>query len=286
MSTWWLAKNLESVADAAKNLSQDFSKDIEKLYNKTEEYYLDCVKAYFKKDKDLADELINKRIELLEECDKLKSEQNGVSKKLETLDDNLNEFKQDIKDQESALDALKKKYREFESSSQMNLDREKKTKEKLRAVKTNREYQSLLKEIEDVRAKNSNIEDEMIECLDQMEEVENAITKKKAEYAQLKNQIDEKKDDIKQKAEESKKKLAKLNAEMDGVSKRIDPTLLGKYLTIKDEFKRKPAVVPVQNAICRGCNVNLPPQLYNELHRGDKLRYCPNCQRIIYWKQQ
>jgi hypothetical protein len=236
---------------------------------------------------------INEQIEILIKLQKieteavsLKSTQNDVSKKLETLDNSLNEFKQNIKDQESTLDALRKKYRDYESSSQMNLDREKKTKEKLRAVKTNREYQSLLKEIEDVKAKNSDIEDEMIECLDRMEYVEKVIITKKDEYTQLKNQVDNEKENIIQKAEESKKKLEKLNAEMDVVTRKIDPTLLKKYLTIKEEYKSGLAVVPVQNAICRGCNVNLPPQLYNELHRCDELRYCPNCQRIIYWKQQ
>ena len=216
----------------------------------------------------------------------LKSAQNEVSKKLDILDNSLDEFRKSILDQESTLDALKKKYREYESSSQMNLDREKKTKEKLRAVKTNREYQSLLKEIEDVKAKTSKIEDEMIECLDRMEDVEKVITQKEDEHRQLKDQIDDEKDNIKLKAEKSRKELEKLNAEMDVVAKKIDPELLKKYLTIKDEFRRKPAVVPVQNAVCRGCNVNIPPQLYNELHRGDELRYCPNCQRIIYWKQQ
>ena len=82
MSTWWLAKNFESVSDAAKNLSQGFGKDIEKLYNKAEEYYLECSKAYFKKDKESADRLIDQRIGLLEECDKLKGEQKHLLKEL------------------------------------------------------------------------------------------------------------------------------------------------------------------------------------------------------------
>ncbi|RLB78229.1 MAG: hypothetical protein DRH24_14815, partial [Deltaproteobacteria bacterium] len=43
--------------------------------------------------------------------------------------------------------------------------------------------------------------------------------------------------------------------------------------------------VPVKDALCHGCNVNLPPQLYNELFLGDSLKFCPNCQRIIYLKE-
>ena len=73
MSTWLLAKNLESVADAAKNISNSFSKDIAAVYDELEAYYQDCIKSYIKNDKELADFLIQKRMQLLEKCDNLKN---------------------------------------------------------------------------------------------------------------------------------------------------------------------------------------------------------------------
>ena len=82
MSTWLLAKNLESIADAAKNLSQDFNKDIEAIYDEIQQYYLECIKAYVKNDKDLADILINKRIELLKRCDNIKGDQKHLLKEM------------------------------------------------------------------------------------------------------------------------------------------------------------------------------------------------------------
>jgi phosphate uptake regulator len=82
MSTWLLAKNLESIADAAKNLSQDFNKDIKEIYDEIEQYYLDCIKAYVKNDKDLADKLINQRIELLKKCDNIKGDQKHLLKEM------------------------------------------------------------------------------------------------------------------------------------------------------------------------------------------------------------
>ena len=73
MSTWWLAKNLERIADAAKNISKVFDSDIKRIYNEIEQYYLECIKSYFINNKELADELINKRVELLEKCESLKN---------------------------------------------------------------------------------------------------------------------------------------------------------------------------------------------------------------------
>jgi len=72
LSAWWLAKNLESIADAAKNISRHFSSEIDGVYNEIEQYYLECIKSYFKNDKETADALIDKRIEIIEKCDKFK----------------------------------------------------------------------------------------------------------------------------------------------------------------------------------------------------------------------
>ena len=91
-SIWWLAKNLESISDAAKKISQYFDKDIENIYNEIEEYYLECAKAYFKNDKNLADKMINKRIELLEKCDKLKNENKYLLKEMTNNSRNISKI--------------------------------------------------------------------------------------------------------------------------------------------------------------------------------------------------
>lgn len=209
----------------------------------------------------------------------------GVSKKLEGLDSGLKEFEQGIERQKTVINELKKQYRDYESDIQMNLSRTKKTQINLRSVKTNREYQSLLKEIDDVKQKNSKIEDHMIECLDQIDETEQAIAGKQDEYLQLFDRMKNEKEHINKEAEEFKKRLLELDRDRENITGRIDPGLLKKYLMVKEQHPEGLAMVPVKDAVCHGCNVNLPPQLYNELFRYDSLRYCPNCQRIIYLKE-
>jgi hypothetical protein len=219
------------------------------------------------------------------EIGNIKSIINDSDRKLETLDAGLVEFERTIEEQEAIIEELKKKYRDYESDTRIHLDREKKTQAKLRSVKTNREYQSLLKEIEEEKAKNSKIEDKMIECLDRMDEIEKNIAKKKDEYVQVSNSVMNEKEKIKQESEQGRIKLSILDKDRENVSRMIDPELLKKYLIIKKQNPGLLAVVPVKNALCHGCNVNLPPQLYNELFLGNSLKFCPNCQRIIYLKE-
>jgi predicted nucleic acid-binding Zn-ribbon protein len=48
-------------------------------------------------------------------------------------------------------------------------------------------------------------------------------------------------------------------------------------------MRRGLAMVPVKNGTCQGCNMNIPPQLFNTLQRGNSIEVCGNCNRIIYW---
>jgi predicted nucleic acid-binding Zn-ribbon protein len=219
------------------------------------------------------------------EAGKIQSMLDDTQHKLEALDEDLIKFERKIQEKEAVIDGLKKQYRDYESDFRTHLDKQKKTQAKLRSVKTNREYQSLLKQIDEEKAKNSNIEDKMIECLDHLDETEKIIAVKKDEYLKLSDSVKNQKETIKQESEQGRIRLSKLDKEREKISSMIDPELMKKYLMIKKQNSGGIAVVPVKDALCHGCNVNLPPQLYNELFLGDSLKFCPNCQRIIYLKE-
>ena len=215
----------------------------------------------------------------------LESRLNDVSNRIARLDEELNQFEQAITDEESTVSDLKKKYRDYESDAQLNLSRVNKIQAKLRAVKTNKEYQALLKEIEEVEAKNSEIEDHMLECLDRLDEAETTIKAKKQELTEFSERIKLEKEVIHQEAEQDRQELAKLDSETKEIYNSVATDLLEKYNSVKAQQSGGLAVVPVKNAVCYGCNMNIPPQMYNELQRQDALKFCPHCHRIIYWEE-
>ena len=228
------------------------------------------------------------QIDILVRLQKIELESNFINSqlgelphRLEKIDEELRAFQGAIAEEENRLTELKKKYRTYESDAEMNLSRIKKSKEKLGAVKTNKEYQSSLKEIEDLEIINSKIEDDMIECLEKMDGTESEIDSKKKEYLQLSDRVKSEKDLLQQESDQAKESLARLDADRSSLTKTIDPELFKKYNMVKD-LVGNVAITAVKNAICQGCNVNIPPQLYNELQRFDTLMFCPHCQRIIY----
>ena len=52
------------------------------------------------------------------------------------------------------------------------------------------------------------------------------------------------------------------------------------------EARRGLAVVETRGEVCRGCNMNIPPQLFVEIKKNEKIIQCPQCNRILYWKAE
>ena len=126
------------------------------------------------------------------------------------------------------------------------------------------------------------MEDDMLLVLEQIDHLESLVSEKKTEIETLSQKIDWDKKAIQKEAEESKKKLANIKDNIEKAIKLVDPALLDRYNWVQQKVGRL-AIVSVEKAVCQGCHLNIPPQMYNELHRGDTIKFCPHCQRMIYW---
>jgi predicted nucleic acid-binding Zn-ribbon protein len=220
------------------------------------------------------------------ETEKLKLLLQDVPVQIKGLDQRLEEFTSNVESDEEIISELNKKFRTYESDIQLNLGKIEKSQEKLRSVKTNKEYQSSLKEIEDIKNINSKIEDEMLEFLEQIESAEKALKERKQQYSTIVEETNQEKDAIHQAAEQSKKKLLELESDRDVLTVALEAGLLDIFNRQRMEQGNGVAIVAVKGAVCQGCNMNIPPQMYNELQRGNSLKYCPSCERLIYWQDQ
>lgn len=91
-------------------------------------------------------------------------------------------------------------------------------------------------------------------------------------------------------AEESEKATARIavldgqvkevTAGRDDVAEKIPKAILKRYERIQTRHAN--VVVPVQGGTCQGCRLQIPPQQFNELQRGESVEQCPHCLRFIY----
>ena len=218
------------------------------------------------------------------EAQKLESLLKEMPVRIGTLDERLEKFMRTVEEDENLISELNKKYRTYESDIQLNLGMIQKSQEKLRSVKTNKEYQSSLKEIEDIKSKNSKIEDEMLEFLERIESAESELNERRDAYSKIVDEINREKISIEKDSDQCKQKLVGLASDRNAVTDLLDSTILEIFYRVKAKQPDSVAIAEVKDAVCQGCNLNIPPQLYIELQHRNSLKNCPSCERIIYWE--
>lgn len=186
-----------------------------------------------------------------------------------------------IQDLEERITASGQRLREIEAELADELARLKDRQAKLMNVQTNREYQSLLKETEDIKRANRQREEEVVQLMEQVEALKARITEE-SNVCETEEKL------LAEEAERTERETAQLVAEKVEIVKAreskagsVPPQLLKKYTTIREK-RNGLAVVAVSNNVCHGCFMNIPSQLYNELMREDKLLSCPTCHRIMF----
>lgn len=170
---------------------------------------------------------------------------------------------------------------EVEAEVATETDRLKDRQAKLMNVQTNREYQSLLKESEDIKKANKEREENVVLLMEQLEALKTKIDEEN-------NVCGAEEELLTEETAKVEKEAAKLSTERDKImkareskAKAVPAALLKKYTMIRDK-RNGLAVVAVSNNVCRGCFMNIPSQLYNDLMKEDRILACPTCNRIMF----
>lgn len=149
-------------------------------------------------------------------------------------------------------------------------------------VKTNKEYQAILKEIEETKKEIARNEESALELMTTIESASADLEQLEKQVLEKKKKIDKEKAVLKGESDKLKKRLNRLEEIRLRVRERLDPDLL-KRTDFLLKKQAGVAVSAVENGVCRVCHMNIPPQKFIELQRDDALLQCPHCHRFLYW---
>ncbi|WP_373499064.1 zinc ribbon domain-containing protein [Desulfococcus sp.] len=218
------------------------------------------------------------------DADAVRTFLSGIAQRLQALEGNLASAEAEREAAEADLAALRKDYRSLESDVKANLELIRKSKSRLPGIKTNKEYQALLKAMEETEKKNSRFEDEMLELLDRIEAGEKGLEQRKQECVQADASFTAEKARLESESREGEIRLAEIAEARDRTAQAAPPELIKIFTRIQKQVE-SPMIVPVRGNTCEGCNIQIPPQMANELRRFESLNFCPFCNRLIYWQR-
>jgi len=171
------------------------------------------------------------------------------------------------------------KDRVFQDESKKAMDK----RMRMNRIKNIKELQALQREIDLTRQANGELEEEIIRILQEIDVIKAQIQTKEAEMATMQEQWRKKQKELEEQIRGIDEAVSQAVMRRQSIASQVTGDLISRYELI---FSRRggTAVVEVSAGICQGCYMNIPPQLWNEIIRNEKLHLCPSCQRIVFVK--
>lgn len=211
----------------------------------------------------------------------LEEEKEKKPLELEEWKERLAEKEHQLKDIEEKIKRKKLEIKEKELELKSGEDEVKKMQAQLYQIKTNKEYQALLHEIEGKKADNSLIEDQILEAMEELDNLEIELNRENENFKKLQAEYREEENRIRAEIEHLQKKIEQERQARHVLESQVKDSLLQPYERLLKN-KKGLAIVPVRNNACQGCYLSLPPQVINEIQMYNKLVTCERCMRILY----
>lgn len=147
-------------------------------------------------------------------------------------------------------------------------------------VKTNKQYDTLSREIDAAQEKVNKLQKEMEALEGKASTARQDVGTMGPELEQLRSELEERKADLEKVNKEHEEEELKLNHEREKLVVRIDKNDIRAYERIR-RAKDGKAVVSVRRNACGGCFKRVPPQTVLELRKHSKIMTCEHCGRIL-----
>jgi predicted nucleic acid-binding Zn-ribbon protein len=209
--------------------------------------------------------------------------QDAIPAHLKTLETSVTQLQAKITSLRTQRDAAAQEAQTLRHVVEDEVQKIRKWESRLNDIRNQREYQALSRETEGSKRANRDAEEKTHELhkLQESLDVQLAELQEKLDAAQTlcgaeKVTVDAAVTQITDSMQQQIKRR-------DALIPRVPKPLFRKYDAIRSRrFGVGLSMVVV--GCCQGCNMKLPPQLYNILQRGDSIEQCPSCHRLIFWE--
>ncbi len=205
----------------------------------------------------------------------------GIPRLVQDVDKRIQATTKLVADAKDKMAQNQKKRRDLENEVKDMKVQVGKYKRQLNEVKTNKEYTSLLHELEETQRKIDGIEESIIAEMLAADDVEEEIKAALHKQSQEKDVLEKEKLVLDEKLKETGSRFAVLNKEREALVPCIPREQLKIYESLSQK-KGGAALSPVTGEFCAMCHMRVRPQMLNEIRDKAKVVLCENCGRILY----
>lgn len=228
---------------------------------------------------------------LLYELQEIDSKTHACEERLKEIPAKAHELKAELEQVEQQLRELRahdddgaRDQRKLEGDLAAEREKLKKWESRLNEIRNSREFAALSREIEALKRQNRDVEERLLGLMQEAEQRRAEIEQVSAQVRELQAAYAAEDAKASEAASTVERERSEHERTRGAIATKVKKNLLRQYEYIRAK-KAGLALALVRDGSCEGCHMQLPPQLYNELQRGDSIEVCPTCQRILFWDQ-
>ena len=217
-------------------------------------------------------------------CDRIEKQLRRIPLEIADYDRQIEKEEKEIQAAGTTIDELEVRRRDFDREVVRAEEQVARYKNQQLMVKKNEEYQALQHEIDATVAKISDLEDDelalLLEIDDSRVAAKSEEKEKRQRIEQLQRVIVQRKGhetEFQGELEEAQAATEKARGELDEASLRL-------YQYVRSQTKRFPLVVSIVDHMCTGCHIKVPTDIEVATKKDSGLTRCHNCGRILYFK--
>ncbi|MFQ5499069.1 MAG: zinc ribbon domain-containing protein [Candidatus Zixiibacteriota bacterium] len=232
---------------------------------------------------------VNHDLELLLKLQVIDYDLGELERSKEYLPDMMDNLHREIRESKENLETAASEH-EQAHVLQKNLELEIATKneelqkfqQQMMSIKTNKEYDALVAEIDAAKAFVSDKETELLETIDRIGELDKMIEEYRARENQTRENNDRQLQILQEKVDSIGDKVSGKQTDRKTTLSEIPKRTLSIYERVR-RGKGGTAVVAVKKRACGSCYKALTPRKVQEVRAGEKIQTCDNCGRLMYW---
>jgi len=235
---------------------------------------------------------LRKNVKMLDELqtidlkiDGYKGEKEALQGEIAVLDAKVAGAQSTISEKQGELALLNGEIGTLEEGIATEAENIRRTEAHQKDIKTKKEYQAVSREITTAKKLSAELEEQLLQKMGQTEELKKAITGIEENLSALEQNFASQKGEVQGKIDRLEADISGVIAAREAIVKGLPATMMKRYQLLREQ-RRGVAVVEARDGSCLGCNMQLPPQLYNTLFRGNELIVCPHCQRVLVLRQE
>lgn len=216
------------------------------------------------------------------QIDVLTKKKNLLPQGLQDANSRLAQAQTLLKSRKNAAEELDKNIKQSQAAQQISEDRLQRSVGRQEGVKNSQEYQAVAKEVEQVRKSISQFKDQITKAEAELVKANALIEESNTQVAQVEAEIATISEGLSGEGNVLEQELNEFMKKRGSLTPGVDVPILRQYDRIRGA-RGGIGITPVVNGgRCSGCNMSLPPQLYNVMRKLTSIESCPSCNRLVF----